>query len=86
MNGYSLRYKESAASELERLPATITTRIIHAIDRLPHNPRPHGSVKLKGSLDTYRIRVGQYRVIYTIDDPARTVRITRVRHRSDVYD
>ncbi len=60
-------------------------RIIWRIEALASNPRPPGCVKLRGADDLWRIRVGDYRVIYSIDDGARIVDISAVRHRSDAY-
>jgi mRNA interferase RelE/StbE len=70
---------------MERLPANIVRRIAARIDSLENNSRPRGAVKLKGSVASFRIRVGQYRVLYTIDDESRIVQVTRVRHRKDAY-
>ncbi|MGB8579902.1 MAG: type II toxin-antitoxin system RelE/ParE family toxin [Candidatus Sulfotelmatobacter sp.] len=54
--------------------------------RWPKNPRPAGCKKLKGHKDQWRIRIGEWRVIYFIDDAAKQVSITRVAHRREVYD
>ncbi len=85
MNGYVVEFVRSARKELEALPARVVRRVLWAIGELEDEPRPHGTTKLAGSEDTYRIRVGQYRVIYEVDDEARAVLITRVRHRKDAY-
>jgi mRNA interferase RelE/StbE len=75
-----------AERDLKRLPAAIFHRVIAAIQTLAANPRPPGARKLHGSgRDDYRLRVGDYRVLYEIDDTARLVRIMRVRHRREVY-
>ena len=60
-------------------------RIHHKILGLQDDPRPQGSRKLSGNLEGWRIRVGDYRVLYQIDDDAATVTIVRVKHRRDVY-
>lgn len=85
MTDYVLRFKTSAAKELRNLSSEIKQRIVLAIDELSQNPRPSGVVKLQGEEQLYRIRVGDYRIVYEIDDAAKLIRITRVRHRSDVY-
>jgi mRNA interferase RelE/StbE len=85
VNGYALELARSAGRELQRLPAHAITLIARAIDRLQTDPRPRGNQKLVGSESTYRIRVGDYRVIYEIEDAARTVLVTRIRHRKDAY-
>jgi len=70
---------------LESLPGKIQDRIFEAIDALVDNPRPRGCRKLRGRDSQYRIRVGDYRVIYEIDDKTVTVLILRIRHRKDAY-
>lgn len=82
---YRLDFTESAAREFRALPLDLRTRALPRIDALRLTPRPIGSVKLKGHQRTYRIRIGDYRLVYEVDDTAKVVRITRVRHRSDVY-
>jgi mRNA interferase RelE/StbE len=70
---------------LKRLSAREFRRIIAAIRRLGVDPRPARCRKIVGSENDWRIRVGEYRVIYEIDDPATAVRVMRVRHRRDAY-
>ncbi|MDQ7858548.1 MAG: type II toxin-antitoxin system RelE/ParE family toxin [Armatimonadota bacterium] len=60
-------------------------RIISRVEALATDPRPPGCVKLQGAADLWRVRVGEYRVIYAIDDDQRLVDIRVVRHRSDAY-
>ncbi len=67
------------------MPAHDVSRIVAAVEELAHEPFPHGSQKLAGSDHTYRIRIGDYRVIYEVMVGARVVEIERVRHRKDVY-
>jgi mRNA interferase RelE/StbE len=59
--------------------------IVVAIDKLAEDPRPDGVKKLKGEDNAYRIRVGDYRIIYTIEDVIKIVEIQRIRHRKDAY-
>jgi mRNA interferase RelE/StbE len=61
-------------------------RILDAIERLRNNPRPKGSKKLKGTANTIRIRVGEYRVIFEVYDKELRVLIIRIRHRKDAYE
>lgn len=82
---YQLRIKRSAEHDLKQLPEPLFERINEQILALREEPRPSGVLKLKGKSDGWRIRVGDYRIIYQIDDPAQTVLIVRVRHRRDVY-
>src|SRR5205823_7638950 len=85
VNSYAIQYARSAREELESLPGKVQDRIIEAIDALEQNPRPQGCKKLHGSDDRYRIRIGNYRVIYKIDEKAVTVLIVRIRDRKDAY-
>jgi mRNA interferase RelE/StbE len=78
--------KSSAEKEFFRLPEDISTRILPKIKALAIDLRPHGSIKLKGGKDEWRIRVGDYRVIYFVDDEMRKVELTRVAHRREVYE
>ncbi len=82
---YSIFYKRSASNELLQLPASDALKIKTAINNLSDYPRPHGCKKLKGSLNDYRIRIGNYRVIYTIMNSMLIVTIIKIAHRKDVY-
>jgi mRNA interferase RelE/StbE len=82
---YEVQFARSAAKEFRSLPDNIKNRIGIAMDSLCLNPRPRGVRKLVGCEHLYRIRVGQYRVVYEIDDGTQRIRITRVRHRREVY-
>jgi mRNA interferase RelE/StbE len=82
---YEVYLERAAENDLKRLPTTIFHRIIPQIKALAENPRPLGCRKLTGSKNDWRIRVGDYRVLYEIDEKARSVRIMRVRHRREVY-
>jgi mRNA interferase RelE/StbE len=63
----------------------MTVRIAGRIEKLAANPRPGGCKKLKGGVNEWRIRIGDYRVIYTIEDTTKTVDVTRIAHRKEVY-
>jgi mRNA interferase RelE/StbE len=83
---YEIVLAAQAERDLKRLPAALFRRVIVAVRALSAVPRPPGARKLHGSgRDDYRIRVGDYRVLYEIDDPHRIVRVMRVRHRREVY-
>lgn len=82
---YTILYKRSASEELLQLPANIAHKVKTAIDSLSENPRPQGCKKLKGSVNEYRIRIGNYRVIYTISKTVLIVTIIKIAHRKDVY-
>ncbi len=85
MTPYSVRARPSVQKDLRRLPEDIRDRIRTLIQELAHNPYPAGVVKLRGRQHTYRIRAGDYRVVYEVDDTIRHVLVQHVRHRSDVY-
>lgn len=86
MAKYSLEVKQSATRELDALEDAVFARIDLKIMALSDNPRPPGCKKLKGYKDTWRIRIGDWRVVYIVDDAARLVSITRVAHRREVYE
>ena len=86
MDRYYLEIKPSAAKELDALSDALFARIDRKIMALAENPRPHGCRKLQGRKDQWRVRVGDYRVVYTINDAKLLVEVTRVRHRSEVYE
>ncbi len=85
MNNYSIKFKTSAAKEFKKLPPLVKQRVGETLDKLRQDPRPSGVVKLKGEDQLYRVRVGDYRIVYTIDDHDQIIRVTRIRHRQDVY-
>ena len=82
---YRVFLERTAEKDLSRLSSEIHDRVIAAIQELAKNPRPSGCRKLAGSKHDWRIRVGDYRVIYEIADEIRIVRVNRVRHRREVY-
>lgn len=81
---YRLELETRAVKELSSIPKDRRELIVAVLDDLQKQPRPPGAKKLSG-LDGYRVRKGDYRVLYTIDDAARTVRVYRVGHRREVY-
>jgi mRNA interferase RelE/StbE len=85
MADYTITFARSARKELENLPANITDRILRKVEALATNPRLLGVIKLQGSKNIWRLRVGDYRAIYSINDFSRTIDIAVVRHRRDVY-
>lgn len=82
---YRLKIRQSAEKDMRGLPRQILLPINKRILGLRSEPRPAGVRKLVGALEGWRIRVGDYRIIYLIDDEAEEVSIVRVRHRKDVY-
>jgi mRNA interferase RelE/StbE len=83
---YSLEIKQSAQKELDALDDALFGRIDRKILALSDSPRPAGCKKLKGYKDQWRVRVGDWRVLYIIDDAAKLVTITRIAHRREVYE
>ena len=82
---YRIEVKPQAVKALAKIPNPHRRRIAKAIDGLARKPRPAGCVKLTGADDVYRIRVGDYRVVYQVLDRVLIVHIVRVAHRKDVY-
>jgi mRNA interferase RelE/StbE len=85
MDSYKIEWKVSAVKELKKLDRSVIPRIHDAVRSLAANPFPHGCCKLKGSESTFRIRIGDYRVVYEVVQGRLTIEIVRVRHRKDVY-
>lgn len=82
---YEILLERRAERDLRRLAANIFQRVIAAIAELADDPRPPGCVKLTGSDNDWRIRIGDYRVLYEIKDNNQVVRIMRIRHRREAY-
>ncbi len=82
---YKVIFKPSADKALSKLPLDAQRRIVTAVDALAIEPRPHGVVKLTGDDDLWRVRVGEYRIVYEIHDGRLIVLVLRVAHRRDVY-
>jgi mRNA interferase RelE/StbE len=76
----------AVAGDLERLPRNVEIRVSAHIDALATDPRPPGARSITGHTGYYRIRIGDYRVIYGVDDAERVITVVIVGHRRDVYD
>ena len=85
MTSYSLSYKPSVEKDLQTIPRTIAARIVARLDRLPSDPFPPQSAKLQGAERLYRLRVGDYRIVYEVDTDAMQIIVQYVRHRREVY-
>ncbi len=85
MADYTITFTSSARKELEVLDAAIVNRIFPKIEALAKEPRPKGCRKLQGEKFLWRIRIGDYRVVYAVYDDERLVDIIAIRHRSRVY-
>ena len=82
---YQIEFKTRAKKELARVPKEFAQKIIVEIASLAQNPRPNGCKKLVGAEYTYRIRVGDYRVIYTLFEQQLIIEVIKIGHRKEVY-
>ena len=82
---YEVIIKPSAEKAFSKLPNALQVIILEALEKLSVNPRPSGVKKLKSTFNIYRIRVGEYRVIYSINDTVLIVTVVKIAHRKDVY-
>jgi len=78
---FEIRYKPSVEKDLSLVPRSTMARILAAIDGLAENPFPRQSLKLKGTEQLHRLRVGNYRVVYKVDPAAKRIVIQHIRHR-----
>ena len=85
MASYSIILKPSVEKDLRALPASMIARLIRKIEALKNNPYPHQSIKLVSAERLYRLRVGDYRVVYAVDDKANQIIVQYVRHRREIY-
>ncbi len=85
MPEYKVIFKPSADRALQKLARDVQRRIVGEVAMLAHDPRPAGMVKLAGDNNLWRIRIGNYRVVYEIHDDRLVVLVLRVAHRKDVY-
>lgn len=81
----NIEFHTEVLKDLQRLPRPAFGAALRAIVGLAQNPRPSDTKKLAGSTSDWRIRIGEYRIVYEIDDPAERVLVLRVAHRRDVY-
>ncbi|MDO8793727.1 MAG: type II toxin-antitoxin system RelE/ParE family toxin [Vicinamibacterales bacterium] len=84
MENYRLAVKRSASKEITHLPKVDCQRVVGKIQALARDPRPHGCEKLSGA-EKYRVRQGDYRILYEINDSSRTVTVVKVGNRKEVY-
>jgi mRNA interferase RelE/StbE len=82
---YEVYLEKSVENDLKRLPTTTFHHVISVLKTLGKNPRPSGCRKLTGSKNDWRIRIGDYRILYEIDEKTKAVRIMRIRHQREVY-
>ena len=82
---YKVFLEKRAEREIKKLPAEIFYRITPKLKTLSENPKPPGCRKITGAKSDWRIRIGDYRIIYEIDEQEKAVKVMRIRHRRDVY-
>ncbi|MBU0502455.1 MAG: type II toxin-antitoxin system RelE/ParE family toxin [bacterium] len=82
---YNVYIIKSAQKDIKSLPKREVSEILEKITTLKNNPRPYDCKKLIGSANTYRIRKGTYRILYTIEDKIKEITVYKVDHRKDVY-
>jgi len=85
MPQYEIVFARSASKELQALSQTVAERILGKVQLLASDPRPSGCKRLRGHSSLWRIRVGEYRVIYSVDDGNLVVDVSVIRHRSEAY-
>ena len=86
MPAYEILLSKAARKQLNTLPIFIHNKIIEDIAALPDTPRPAGCKKLKGQKNAWRIRVGDYRIIYEIEDKQLRILVVAIGHRKDIYE
>lgn len=82
---YRVEFTAAAQKDILSIPGFVRNRMEIAVEQLQVNPRPEGSKKLKGRENTYRIRLGDYRILYSIEDRSKMLTVFRIRHRKEVY-
>ena len=82
---YEVLVERRAERDLGKLPRSVVDRVAPVLRELAENPRPVGCRKLVGATRAYRVRVGDYRIVYEIDDASRLVRVMFIRHRREAY-
>ncbi|BAY96112.1 plasmid stabilization system [Tolypothrix tenuis PCC 7101] len=82
---YQVEFTRKASKQLAKLPENVQQRIKIKVEEIAENPRPSGVVKLENSNNRYRIRVGDYRVLYEIIDDLLIVTVVKIGHRREVY-
>ena len=82
---YAVQFSPRAQRDLRSLPAQVVQRVLPRIETLTGEPRPAGAKKLSGDHDVWRIRIGDYCILYAINDDIRIVEVRKVGHRKDIY-
>ena len=82
---YSVEFKKSAAKTLRKLPQSVQKRIIDKLSEIENSPPPSVETKLNGNIPFHRIRVGDYRIIYEIQNDILVILVVKIGHRKDIY-
>lgn len=82
---YQIVFRPSARKQFAKLPRDVQKRLKNKIDSLQHDPRPQGVKKLAANEDLYRIRIGDYRIIYQIQDRQLVILLLKIGHRREIY-
>jgi mRNA interferase RelE/StbE len=82
---YSIKIKKNVKKLLFRLPNNIVKKVSNKIDTLSENPRPVGCKKITNTINKYRIRIGNYRILYSINDDILIIEVIKIAHRKDIY-
>jgi mRNA interferase RelE/StbE len=85
MDSYQIEWRRSTKKDLRKIPSKEILRVIAVVESLAINPFPPGSTKLSGSEQSYRIRVGDYRILYDVHSGFLVIEVIKVGHRKDVY-
>lgn len=85
MTCYKVELKKTAEKALFKLPKPVIVKVIHLLKGLEQDPRPNGCKKLTGSSNSYRVRTGNYRVVYSIFDDVLVVDVIKIGHRKEIY-
>jgi len=85
MESYRIKWRKTTKKDLRRIPSREVSKIVLAVEALAANPTPHGSIKLQGSDCAYRLRIGDYRVVYEVYENTVVVEVVKVGHRRDIY-
>ncbi len=85
MDSYNIVWKRTAVKELKKIDKSIIKRIINSVEKLSNNPYPKGCRKLKGAEFTYRLRIGNYRIVYSIQQSELIIEIVKIGHRKKIY-
>ncbi len=85
MGSFKIEFKGVVEKEIRRMPRELISNVLDSIEKLSEEPVPHQAIKLMGVAATYRLRIGDYRIIYQVDKKSKTIVIHHIRHRREVY-